>query len=282
MVRDAARGIGARHRNPFRSDLDLRLRRTAGCCEKTVLCAKCIACPVVDVCGGGSVPHRFGPDGFNHPTVYCEEFLALITHAKTRAEQLISTARLPLVTADQRLTSPKFELAEEGSVIVDSLWDCASNANQGDFAEALRVVSGSGLPSQIAQDIESLTADQLHLLANRPDTIAWGECSKKQGSWSSICSVDGLPLEAGGAYLATAIDRVRQRERFEVGAEGRMGAETIRQCDCVRARGMLSGTAIPLVHEALEIVHTLATCFGEGAAKNLPECAIRTRSIGAS
>jgi uncharacterized protein len=36
--------------------------------RKEGLSAACQACSVVDVCGGGSLPHRYGHDAFNHPT----------------------------------------------------------------------------------------------------------------------------------------------------------------------------------------------------------------------
>jgi len=42
---------------------------------------KCISCPVNDICGGGYLPHRFSSkNGFNNPTVYCKDFMKLITH----------------------------------------------------------------------------------------------------------------------------------------------------------------------------------------------------------
>ena len=48
------------------------------------LAATCQSCPVVDVCGGGSVPHRYSSEGFANPTIYCREMLALIARAKER------------------------------------------------------------------------------------------------------------------------------------------------------------------------------------------------------
>lgn len=59
------------------------------------LSATCQACPEVDTCGGGSVPHRFGPQGFANPTVYCREMLTLIAHIRRRL-----AGALPATAAD--------------------------------------------------------------------------------------------------------------------------------------------------------------------------------------
>jgi uncharacterized protein len=43
------------------------------------LCATCHACSVVDVCGGGYMPHRYSADrGFDNPSVYCNDLKLLI------------------------------------------------------------------------------------------------------------------------------------------------------------------------------------------------------------
>lgn len=43
---------------------------------------KCKKCSYARLCGGGSLPHRYSEEnGFNNPTIYCEEMFALIQHA---------------------------------------------------------------------------------------------------------------------------------------------------------------------------------------------------------
>jgi uncharacterized protein len=54
------------------------------------LAPQCQKCLVVDVCGGGSIPHRYAEDGFTHPTVYCYEMLTLINHAKERFQHQLN------------------------------------------------------------------------------------------------------------------------------------------------------------------------------------------------
>lgn len=53
--------------------------------QKDGLSDICKSCKVVEVCGGGSVPHRFSfENGFNNPTIYCDEMYSLIEHAQIK------------------------------------------------------------------------------------------------------------------------------------------------------------------------------------------------------
>jgi len=47
----------------------------------SILCKKCLSCPVNEICGGGFLPHRYSKkNGFNNPSVYCNDLLKLISH----------------------------------------------------------------------------------------------------------------------------------------------------------------------------------------------------------
>jgi uncharacterized protein len=49
------------------------------------LCQECQACPVVTSCGGGLYAHRYrSANGFDNPSVYSPDLLALITHVSKR------------------------------------------------------------------------------------------------------------------------------------------------------------------------------------------------------
>jgi uncharacterized protein len=49
------------------------------------LCKTCQACPVVAVCGGGYLPHRYSSvSGFANTSVYCRDLMKLITHIRSR------------------------------------------------------------------------------------------------------------------------------------------------------------------------------------------------------
>jgi uncharacterized protein len=48
------------------------------------LCRACRACPIVAVCGGGYLPHRYArASGFDNPSVFCRDLVKLITHVRT-------------------------------------------------------------------------------------------------------------------------------------------------------------------------------------------------------
>jgi uncharacterized protein len=53
------------------------------------LCAQCRDCPVVATCGGGLFAHRYRGDGsgFDNPSVYCEDLLAVIEHVRDRVAE---------------------------------------------------------------------------------------------------------------------------------------------------------------------------------------------------
>lgn len=60
--------------------------------SKKGMSKKCLDCNVLDICGGGSVPHRFN-HGFENPSIYCDELYALITHAKNKLHSVIQSER---------------------------------------------------------------------------------------------------------------------------------------------------------------------------------------------
>jgi uncharacterized protein len=57
------------------------------------LSAKCQACPVVQVCGGGLRAHRYSAEnGFDNPSVYCDDLLTLINHIASRVRADLAQA----------------------------------------------------------------------------------------------------------------------------------------------------------------------------------------------
>jgi uncharacterized protein len=52
--------------------------------EGMPLCDTCLACPEVDTCGGGSVPHRYSrANGFMNPSTWCADLLKFLGHVRS-------------------------------------------------------------------------------------------------------------------------------------------------------------------------------------------------------
>ncbi|MDX3308882.1 FxsB family radical SAM/SPASM domain protein [Streptomyces sp. ME08-AFT2] len=55
---------------------------------RDALAEKCHACPLMDVCGGGYLPHRFSEaQGYRNPSVYCADLEYLIRHVQGSLRQ---------------------------------------------------------------------------------------------------------------------------------------------------------------------------------------------------
>ena len=81
-------GAPATGYNVFDHSLDQVLGHPAVAASATGLAGlseACRSCPIVTACGGGLYPHRYRPDnGFDNPSVYCNDLLRLITHINQR------------------------------------------------------------------------------------------------------------------------------------------------------------------------------------------------------
>ncbi|BAY67172.1 putative arylsulfatase regulatory protein (plasmid) [Calothrix brevissima NIES-22] len=55
-----------------------------------LLCDTCKNCEVLDVCGGGYLPHRYSHENdFNNPSVYCDDLYRLILHIRRRVGEFL-------------------------------------------------------------------------------------------------------------------------------------------------------------------------------------------------
>ncbi|REC46362.1 MULTISPECIES: radical SAM protein [Chryseobacterium] len=77
--------------------------------SKQMLPKKCLACPIHEVCGGGYLPHRYSSkNGFNNPSIYCNDLLMLITHIQNKVidslpEDLIKETGIQKLTYEDAL-----------------------------------------------------------------------------------------------------------------------------------------------------------------------------------
>lgn len=155
----------------------------------------CRACPEVAVCGGGSVPHRFGAAGFNNPTVYCGEMLGLIRHARTRLRSAIAAPqrRLPAAPAGR---VADYDRASTAAPFVAELLD-RWRTEQSD--RLLRAGSAVGGPARSALD--ALSDAEIGELALRPGIVAWTKVALDASRGLPVRSLAGDVLRAEPAYL---------------------------------------------------------------------------------
>jgi uncharacterized protein len=79
------------------------------------MCAKCISCPINEICGGGYLPHRYSSvNGFNNPSVYCNDLLKLITHIQNKVisqlpEDLLEESGVSTISYNEALAIMKSE-----------------------------------------------------------------------------------------------------------------------------------------------------------------------------
>ncbi|GMV22074.1 MAG: hypothetical protein AMXMBFR57_20230 [Acidimicrobiia bacterium] len=59
------------------------------------LAAECRRCPLVDVCGGGYLPHRFSTrQGFLNPSVFCHDIAKVVLHVRQALLQSVSGGQI--------------------------------------------------------------------------------------------------------------------------------------------------------------------------------------------
>lgn len=168
--------------------------------QKDGLCAACQRCPVVEICGGGSVPHRYGRNGFDNPTIYCREMFNLISHAKRRLQGLLVGEEIAPAVLDFQLDA--FELAESSTPAMEFLRHSAADEYISRFRMVLEQIQSSGSAlAGVAQELLE-TDDLLHVLACKSGSIAWARAYQSRQQGRKIFAVDGTEITADADYLS--------------------------------------------------------------------------------
>lgn len=224
--------------------------------RKEGLSAACRECPEVEICGGGSLPHRYGPNGFDQPTVYCAEMLALIAHVRHRLRESLSensTDKSAQFAAD--FSFGEFERAEDAAQAMTLLFERASASQQARFLETLDAVAASR-PELAAsvEGIRNLPPAEITYIATSPGSIAWQRALANAAAGRAVYAVDGSPIVPDHAYLDfLAGPDSRKSTALRVGSEdpwlrAPFGAAIYFEDEGVAAQ------ARPAVAQALEIV----------------------------
>jgi uncharacterized protein len=176
---------------------------------KAGLCDSCQACPIVEICGGGSLPHRYGSKGFNHPTIYCGEMQALVEHVRQRlGDILTASSDHPASTLPQSFDLAQFDLAESASDMMQELCVDAQTAAHKDLLTSIQVLRDVDphLTATIAE-FDAMPEDAQRELAIEPSTIAWRQMLDAEHSNRTLHSVDGTAICTEAAFLQNLIAR---------------------------------------------------------------------------
>lgn len=224
------------------------------------LCETCRSCELVAVCGGGSLPHRYGSDGYDHPSVYCDELFALITHVKRRLRRALSAPAVTAVASAPNVDLASFELAERGTQIVDTLWRSSRDFHANALNAALydRPDLGAGAAALLA-----LEASVIANVAVRPGTVAWRLAHERIRSGRAVSAIDGTPLAPDADYLEFLVASAAVPKRgLRIGVNDRwlrapFGASVVFEDNAVAAK------VRPLAEEALAIIARWRPALGQ-------------------
>jgi len=171
------------------------------------LSLSCQECPVVSICGGGAVPHRYAADGFKHPTIYCREMMSLIQHAKAKVKATIAqsftkgreTTGAFSVTNDD---IARFSDPSQGRLFVERLQRRFAARSVPAFLEALRIAQTQN-PS-LEPEVETIIGayEQMHrVLAIQPSVILWTSVTRQNAEGVTVTDIDGIPIPTQPDYV---------------------------------------------------------------------------------
>ncbi|WP_246667809.1 cyclophane-forming radical SAM/SPASM peptide maturase YhhB [Bradyrhizobium macuxiense] len=167
-----------------------------GLLRKEGLSDTCQKCVEVDICGGGSLPHRYGSNGFRNPTVYCGEMQSLIAHIRQRLAKALGSSEgerrdigLPSFSLEE------FELAETSPACVSGLVDSAGAAQSRELSDLVeRLRADSLIDEEVATKFRMLDEQEVRKVSLRPATVAWTRAMWAAIAKRPVFSVDGSPL----------------------------------------------------------------------------------------
>jgi uncharacterized protein len=171
---------------------------------KEGLSDKCLVCPHVNTCGGGSVPHRFGPNGYANPTVYCQEMYALMNHALARFAEHIQEQKRDTQSADPisfgESQMQAYWSCETARPLITHLQQHLAHKNYEKLRAVLDYASSSFPQKQaLIEQCRDLSFDQLRPALLQPTTYSWLRAIYGHSIGSPALNIDDeeLPADVG-------------------------------------------------------------------------------------
>jgi uncharacterized protein len=178
--------------------------------SKEGLCEMCRSCEIVSVCGGGSLPHRYGSNGFDNPTVYCGEMLSIVAHVRKRLADLMENDARTRAELAPSVDLEQFEKAELSETVMGRLLSHhRTDSTRGLLEAAAHLETAEEPPAPLQSALMSLHHEHLADLSVQPGIVAWQRAVSAHAAGRSIHAIDGRPLEADAAYLRQMLARER-------------------------------------------------------------------------
>jgi len=221
------------------------------------LCEVCRTCAIVDVCGGGSLPHRYSANGFDNPTVYCREMLALVAHVQCRLDELLAKPAPVPNRLPPGFDLARFERAETAGDAMAYLCGDARTVLTGEFLEALASLEGGGARARsLVTALRVLDPNHLAEISLQPGAVAWQRARTAAAQGRAIHAIDGHPIEADSAYLMDLVERpASELPGLAVARSDRWLRTPFGDAIHFEDEG-LAAQARPLVEQALGIIET--------------------------
>lgn len=177
----------------------------------------CQSCPEVTVCGGGAVPHRYGEDGFTHPSIYCTELLALIGHIRARLRRAIEDERLTagIRRAHENVDLAQFDQASTAKPHVTAMMNTWVRRAQPALMRAVQDYSACHPVDEIPACMTDSLSAGLSQVSVTPSAILWVRLVRADASEMSLKALDGSYVHADATgltsigWLARHVDQQR-------------------------------------------------------------------------
>lgn len=183
---------------------------------KEGLADRCLRCPEVEVCGGGSVPHRYSSEGFRNPTIYCEEMLALIGHARMRMQTALATERartksIHVEKAVPVMDLPAWERPETSQAILKEMLENWASDARPDFERVLdQILQRHPELRTAVENIRTAPPGRLNDVIIEPASVLWTNVMSQHFRGVTVRSIDGEPILPDSAYVQTIADQLTQ------------------------------------------------------------------------
>jgi uncharacterized protein len=187
------------------------------------LSKECQVCPVVQVCGGGAVPHRFDGKGFNNPTVYCQEMLSLIQHVTKRLKDVmddqdnLKTSVRNTQSLDETLDPIVYNQAQSNNKSFDVVYNYWIKRSFDKFKKALDIVLAN-VPNlkKTVQFFYNMDEKELKKLSALPSIQLWSDVIIKEKEGLILQDLDEKTINADYAYLSFVKDTYLNRNDDEL------------------------------------------------------------------